>query len=114
MTALDDPRQFAEQLVVFIDRTFQHAYCARMIGVTETELLIDLDIDAAYHGTEPHILDVIRKTVKNAVRAVDAHVDYPLAHKFLLTQLRTHIDQLIAEQADRQAHKATTHAMVKD
>jgi UDP-N-acetylglucosamine transferase subunit ALG13 len=99
--------QFADKLIDLIDRTFHNAYLKRMAGVTETELLIDHDIEAAYHDVDVSVRHAARKTILSACRAVDSAIPFHHAHEFLIDQLHAEIDRLVKKEARK-------HAVAKD
>jgi hypothetical protein len=101
--AAEQERKFADDLISKIDLTFQRAYYAHINGVSETELLIDFDIEAAWANVDKHIVSVGRKTIKSAVSAVDKRLPFDLAHQYLVDRLHKRVDTIIRKREQQRA-----------
>lgn len=91
---------FAADFVEILIRTFFFAYYSHLNGVSESELLIDFDIEAAYTCTDKQVAESQRTTIKAAVIAVDARVPFCVAQHHLRSQLTRHIDSLLHHAVD--------------
>jgi hypothetical protein len=96
---------FADDLIDLIDRTFQNAYVARMSGKSETELIIEHDIEAASENVDDNVQDCARKTIMCAVRAVDNQIGFHTAHERLIDQVKGKVDKIIRGEARKQARR---------
>ena len=97
---------FADELVGMVGKTFFRAYYSRANGMTEEEMLIDHDIEAAFHGVDKHLAETARRTIRAAVKAVEGGVPYHVASTYLLAQLRDRIGALL-KQRERKCRKVT-------
>lgn len=109
MTEEQEQRAFADHLIAQIDSTFQRAYVSRINGMSEDEMLIYHDIEAAYRGVDKHVVETCRKTIRSAVKAVDSKVPFDQAHQYLVDQLHEHVDKLV--KSNNRKNRRKSHAV---
>ena len=97
--------KFAEDLIALIERTFHRAFVARINGVTQEQMIIEHDIEAAYRCIDKTIAETGRLTIQSAVKAVDARVPFNQAHDFLINQLKTRVARIINRNNKKKASK---------
>jgi hypothetical protein len=101
----DAQEKFAEDLISLIERTFIRAYTSRINGMTEDEMLIFHDIEAAARNVDKTIVQTCRATIRCAVRAVDSKVQFDQAHQYLVDQLRSKVDKIIKRNNRKQQRR---------
>ena len=99
--------QFAADLAHQISRTFFRAYWSHANGMSEDELLIEHDIEAAAANIDKHVAETCRRTISTAVKAVDRNVPYLIALVYLMQRLDTRIKQLLKAKRTRAARTRT-------
>jgi hypothetical protein len=99
LTHMNSTEEFADDLKRLIMHIFFFSYFAHANGMSETELIIDYDIEAAYNNTDMHVQNSCRRTIKSACDAVDEGVPYNDAHGYLNEQLDNRIKRLLAKQS---------------
>ena len=88
---MTEQQQFADDLINLIDRAFENAFRKRIEGISETELLIEHDIEAAYCMVDESLQQTARKSITAAVRAVDANISFHEARAYLDSLLRNEV-----------------------
>jgi hypothetical protein len=103
-----EQREFAQQLTCSIALTFRKAYMMSLLGISEAQMLVDYDIQAAVSDSDPEIIETGRCTIKAAVRAVEERIPFRRAHEHLMQNVLERTDQIIT--AENSKKRKRSHA----
>jgi hypothetical protein len=102
--------QLTNDLAALVRVTFMHAYRKRLCGVSEQELIIEHDIEAAYEDIDEQVRTTARCAIHTAVTAAERGIPFAQACEQLSQQIEKSVDKLLLKRRRRHpTHRPHPH-----